>query len=100
MNEVDAKLEDLRKRFLKRSAEDLKAIEAAIASPASIDRTRLRTTVHRLSGAAGTFGYPKLSEIAGAADDALMGFQGDVEEILDRLYEELRRTLANPKARR
>ena len=87
------KLAALRERFLVRSAGDLKQIEAAIANPNAMDHAQVRAVVHRLSGAAGTFGFPTLSEAAGAADDALMGLGGDVDPMLDRLHKELRRTL-------
>ena len=91
--EAEKKFAHLRERFLVRSAADLKAIEAALANPATMDAAALRSLVHRLSGAAGTFGFPKLSEAAGAADDALMGLGGDVDPTLDGLHRELRKTL-------
>ncbi|HWE44896.1 MAG TPA: Hpt domain-containing protein [Caulobacteraceae bacterium] len=87
------KLANLRERFLVRTAGDLKEIETALANPNTMDRMKLRATAHRLAGAAGTFGFPELSEAAGAADDALMGLGGEVDPTLDRLYKELRKTL-------
>ena len=91
--DAQQKLAQLRERFLVRSAGDLKEIEAAIANPNAMDHARVRAVVHRLSGAAGTFGFSKLSEAAGAADDALMGLGGDVDPTLDWLHKELRLTL-------
>ncbi|HEY3812724.1 MAG TPA: Hpt domain-containing protein [Caulobacteraceae bacterium] len=91
--DAQAKFAALRERFLVRTAADLKAIEAALANPATLDAASMRSLVHRLSGAAGTFGFPKLSEAAGAADDALMGLGGEVDPALDSLHRELRATL-------
>ena len=91
--DAQKKFAALRERFLVRSAGDLKEIEAALANPGAVDHATLRAIVHRLSGAAGAFGFAALSEVAGAADDALMGLGGEVDPALDRLHKELRATL-------
>lgn len=70
MSEFDDRYQALRRRFIERCGEDLSVLEAAVAGTVTSDV--LRATVHRLSGAAGTFGYPDLSRLAGDVDDALI----------------------------
>jgi len=89
----DARLQALKQRFLLRSAGDLEVIERALSEPASVGREELRQVVHRLAGAAGTFGYAELSRIAGEADDALVLNQADVGPELARLAEGLKAVL-------
>jgi HPt (histidine-containing phosphotransfer) domain-containing protein len=71
VSDFDARYQALRARFVQRCREDLPIIERAAAGEA-VDPEALRMTVHRLSGAAGTFGYPELSGLAGAVDDELI----------------------------
>jgi HPt (histidine-containing phosphotransfer) domain-containing protein len=94
VNGLDPRFEALRQRFLARCVEDLVVIKAAIEQPQAADREALRTTVHRLAGAAGTFGYGELGRMAGEADDALMVDDGKVTRELERLAEALRTTLS------
>lgn len=70
MSEFDDRYQALRRRFVERCRDDLAVLEAAVAGTDGADV--LRATVHRLSGAAGTFGYPELSRLAGEVDDALI----------------------------
>lgn len=70
MSQFDDRYQALHRRFVARCREDLAVLEAAVAGTVPADV--LRATVHRLSGAAGTFGYPELSRLAGAVDDALI----------------------------
>lgn len=70
MTEADP-LAALRARFKARCLDDLAVLVAARADPALRSQEALRTTVHRLSGAAGTFGYPVVSEVAGELDQDL-----------------------------
>ena len=93
MSEFDARFAALRERFLARSVGDLAIIEAALADLDEADREELRRTVHRLAGAAGTFGYAELSRLAGEADDALMVDMADVSGELTRVVESLRTAL-------
>jgi HPt (histidine-containing phosphotransfer) domain-containing protein len=58
-----AALEALRRRFLLRAASDLETL-AAHRAAGQADAEEVRFIVHRLSGAAGSFGYPQLSELA------------------------------------
>lgn len=57
----------MRDRFRKRSEADLLRLREL--SRAQMDTAELRSLVHNLSGAAGTFGYPALSAAAMAIDD-------------------------------
>lgn len=70
MSGFDERYEALRARFVARCAEDLPVLEQALEGMA--DGETLRHTVHRLSGAAGTFGYKELSRLAGAIDDRMV----------------------------
>jgi HPt (histidine-containing phosphotransfer) domain-containing protein len=70
MSEFDDRYQALRRRFVERCREDLAVLEAAVAGTVATEV--LRATVHRLSGAAGTFGYPELSRLVGVVDDALI----------------------------
>lgn len=57
----------MRERFRKRSESDLQRLREIL--PTGSDTSELRSLVHNLSGAAGTFGYPALSAAAMAIDD-------------------------------
>jgi HPt (histidine-containing phosphotransfer) domain-containing protein len=92
MSEFDERFAALRERFLVRTREDMAAIEKAAATQ-DPDRDALRRVVHRLAGAAGTFGFATLSRIAGEADDALVVEQPDIADELERLIAELRLVL-------
>jgi HPt (histidine-containing phosphotransfer) domain-containing protein len=61
----------LRSRFIARGAEDLAVLRGHLDG-GPLDATALRFTVHRLAGAAGTFGYPEISEAAGKAEDDIL----------------------------
>lgn len=61
-------VEALRQRFLERSAADLILL---YAYPEGIARDDLGFLAHRLTGAAGVFGYPDLSDAAADLEAAL-----------------------------
>jgi HPt (histidine-containing phosphotransfer) domain-containing protein len=84
----DERYETLRGRFVTRCAEDLAVLEQAQAGGS--DPETLRATVHRLAGAAGTFGYPQLSELAGVVDDRLLGNLWPTPAELNALVEAVR----------
>ena len=88
MSGLDEKYERLRRRFIERSREDLLVIRA------ERDPVHLRPVVHRLSGAAGTFGYHELSRLAGEVDDVLVEGGAPSEAQLARLIAELERTVS------
>lgn len=70
MTDFDARYQVLRERFVERCRDDLAVLEQAQGGGVAVEV--LRATVHRLSGAAGTFGYPELSRLAGVVDDELI----------------------------
>ncbi len=88
MSGFDDRYEALRVRFVARCSEDLPVLEAALAGEA--DAETLRRTVHRLSGAAGTFGYNELSHLAGVVDDRLVEDSQPSEAELTELVETVR----------
>jgi HPt (histidine-containing phosphotransfer) domain-containing protein len=79
VSEYDDRFQQLRRRFVDRSAGDLAVLKS------ETDPSVLRPVVHRLAGAAGTFGFPELSADAGHVDDALVEGKEPEPEILDRL---------------
>ena len=60
-------LAPLRERFRKRATDDLARLRLLMTGDLSANE--LRTLAHNMAGAAGTFGYPALSEAAMAVDD-------------------------------
>ncbi|HYE43688.1 MAG TPA: Hpt domain-containing protein [Caulobacteraceae bacterium] len=72
MSDFDARYQDLRRRFVARSLADLPILEQAVQGLEPVHPETLRMTVHRMAGAAGTFGYRELSDLAGEVDDRLM----------------------------
>ncbi len=79
MTDFDARYEELRRRFLQRCCEDLRHLRE------ETDPLKLRPVVHRLSGAAGTFGFPDVSADAGELDDALIEGRDLPADVLARL---------------
>jgi HPt (histidine-containing phosphotransfer) domain-containing protein len=78
----------LRGRFLDRCREDLEVIRV------ERDPSRLRPVVHRLAGAAGTFGFADLSAQAGEVDDVLVEGGTPAPEALDRLIAQIEQAVA------
>lgn len=60
-------LQALRARFVARCATDLQRLRTL--SNGSLEAEELRALAHSLAGAAGTFGFPDISEAAGRLDD-------------------------------
>ena len=56
----------LRTRFLQRSREDLEVLRRP-----DLERHDLAVVAHRLSGAAGMFGFPEVSRLAARLDDQI-----------------------------
>ena len=88
MSEFDDRYQALRRRFVERCREDLAVLESAVGE--EVEAEALRATVHRLSGAAGTFGYPELSRLAGEVDDALIEHGRVTDEALAELTDAVR----------
>jgi HPt (histidine-containing phosphotransfer) domain-containing protein len=85
-------LVQLKTRFIARGAEDLASLRAHLAG-ARLDPSALRFTVHRLSGAAGVFGFAEISEAAGQAEDDILENTDQAEASLRRLVEVLSRLI-------
>jgi HPt (histidine-containing phosphotransfer) domain-containing protein len=79
-------LAQLKSRFIARSTDDLAGLRAHLDG-ARLDAATLRFTVHRLSGAAGTFGYAKVSQAAGQAEDDLLDQPENADASLRKLVE-------------
>ena len=75
---MDDPLAALRARFLQRSRADLDLLRA---SP--LDRSAIAAVVHRLSGAAGMFGFPEVSRLAARVDDQIQAGE-PVDEVAMR----------------
>jgi HPt (histidine-containing phosphotransfer) domain-containing protein len=88
LSSFDENYERLKQRFVERSRQDLAVIRV------ERDPARLRPVVHRLSGAAGTFGYRELSRLAGEVDDVLVEGGAPSEAELARLIAEMERTVS------
>jgi HPt (histidine-containing phosphotransfer) domain-containing protein len=80
----------LRSRSIVRAAEDLAALRGHLDG-APLDPATLRFTVHRLAGAAGTFGYAEVSVAAGTAEDDILEHPGQSDASLHHLVEVLAR---------
>lgn len=79
----------LRTRFVARAADDLAALQRHLGGQ-ELAPEPLRFLVHRLAGAAGTFGYPDISDAAGRAEDDLLASSPDLQTSLGRLVKALR----------
>ena len=83
-------LEGLKQRFLRRAAEDLDVLTGYLAD-AEVPAESLRFTVHRLAGAASTFGWGEVGDTASRLDLAWQsGGPIDRAEV-ETLIAELRR---------
>ena len=60
----------LRARFVERSVEDLARMRGLIGGSTAADADELRSLVHRLAGAAGTFGFQAAGDAALALDQS------------------------------
>ena len=87
-DQTSERLKQLTQRFIERSRQDLAVIRV------ERDPAKLRPVVHRLSGAAGTFGYHELSRLAGEVDDVLVEGGTPSEAELARLIAEIERTIS------
>lgn len=93
-------LEALRHRFRRRCLDDLHTLRGALADPARAPDSTFATAMHRLSGAAGSFGYRELSRLAAVVDDELAQARTPTPANLERLERELEAvaSLAGPGA--
>ena len=71
----------LKARFVERCADDLRALRDHLAGN-PLDPGALRLILHRLAGAAGTFGFADVSRAAGAAEDAVLLSDPDQDDFI------------------
>ena len=93
MSEIEAGIAALRARFVTRSREDLEALRGWAHAGARPDADHHRI-LHRLSGAAGTFGFHALSARAKAVEDQLPDAASVAGRELSALLDELARVAA------
>nr|WP_283816641.1 Hpt domain-containing protein [Phenylobacterium glaciei] len=65
---VDDALVEVRRQFRQRCSGDLRALRSAMREPRGIAATSFQTMVHRISGIAGTLGFPELGAAAVEVD--------------------------------
>lgn len=82
----DDPLAPLKARFRVRCGEDAARLRAHLAG---VDEPDLEGLVHRLAGAAGTFGYADISEAALAIDDVYVAGGAPAAEALADLADRL-----------
>ena len=70
MSDAEAAIAALKARFLTRAADDLAMLRRWSAAGARADQAHQRI-VHRLAGAAGTFGFAEVSALAKRVEDSL-----------------------------
>jgi HPt (histidine-containing phosphotransfer) domain-containing protein len=90
VTDVASAIEQLRVRFYARAAADMVALRRWSKDPAA-HKSDLHLLVHRLAGAAGTFGFHRLSEIAAKAEDAILTDAPDRLVAVANLIDELAR---------
>jgi HPt (histidine-containing phosphotransfer) domain-containing protein len=90
VTDVADALEQLRERFQRRAAVDLETLRRWAGDPRA-NGEDLHQLVHRLAGAAGTFGFHRLSELAAKAEDAIVTEGDDLSSAIAALIEELQR---------
>jgi HPt (histidine-containing phosphotransfer) domain-containing protein len=90
VTEVEAAIEQLRVRFLGRAAADLNDLRQWRRDPRA-HKADLHPLVHRLAGAAGTFGFHRLSALAAKAEDAIVSDRPDTTVALAAVVDELER---------
>lgn len=88
MSELEDALASLRGRFVARCADDLTDLRRWAGEPAPAPAD-IHPLVHRIAGAAGTFGFADLSERAKRLEDALVvgdfGRGGEISNLLEGL---------------
>jgi HPt (histidine-containing phosphotransfer) domain-containing protein len=87
-------LAGLRVRFLNRCVGDLAHIVRLLDDDA-LASDEMQTLVHNLAGAAGTFGFPDISEAAADCDDDFARGQAPDRAKAERLAAAIRQTLAH-----
>lgn len=87
-NDHEDRLEGIRRRFVARSVDRVDELLVAARAVPTFDERRAEeatSVVHRLAGAAGTFGMPTLAGMAGSLEDAMtVARPSDVSPLLLR----------------
>ena len=81
--------ETLKQRFISRCRSDLELVHELTLDASRATDPTVRTVVHRLSGIAGSLGYPDLSDIAKRVDDGFLMAAGPAPEDVRHLEAEL-----------
>jgi len=90
-------LTTLRARFLGRCEGDLARLQDLMAHD-DLGAGLMRSLVHSLSGAAGTFGFPEISLAAGAVDDVFAVGGTPSHDDVDRLIRTMEAALVRPES--
>jgi HPt (histidine-containing phosphotransfer) domain-containing protein len=90
MSDISDAMERLQVRFRARAADDLDNLRRWSGDPSAYAED-LRLLTHRLAGAAGTFGFHRLSELSAAAEDALITGASDRRIALADVMDDLER---------
>jgi len=86
----------LRARFRERCADDVKRLQDLMARD-DLGAAALHGLAHRLSGAAGTFGFAEISLAAGAVDDAFAAGGTPTRNEVDQLIRTMQAALVSPE---
>ncbi len=86
-------LASLRARFLSRCVTDLERI-VRLRERDALNSEEMQALVHRLAGAAGTFGFPAISDAAADCDDVLAQGQAPDRSKVERLTAAIEEALA------
>ncbi len=86
-------LASLRARFLDRCVGDLERV-VRLRERDALNSEEMQVVVHRLAGAAGTFGFTAISDAAAECDDALAQGQAPDRSKVERLTAAIEEALA------
>ena len=88
---ISPALEGLRQRFIARCQIDLEAVRKLAIDPSQGSEPEVRSVIHRISGIAGSLGYPELSNLAKCVDDGFVDGALPRKESICQLEAELAR---------
>lgn len=91
---MDDPLLAVRQQFRTRCADDLRSLRAAIRDPDAFVTPAFQRMVHRISGIAGSLGFPQLSTLAAEIERACRQGAAPDEELLLLFEESLSGTAA------
>jgi HPt (histidine-containing phosphotransfer) domain-containing protein len=86
---MTAQFEALKIRFLERCSCDLGKLQQMMRAPDAGAWIDLKTLVHQMSGAAGAFGFARLSTLAMRLDDQLSAGHPPSREHMQALIDDL-----------